>query len=120
MATREAVVLARFNDAIDRHDVQSAAEMMTADCIFEDTEPAPNGTRYGGREAFRKFFEDLFATTPGAAFEVEETFFLGDRAVQRWTYRWSGAGGLAGHVRGADIFRFRGGRIAEKLSYVKG
>jgi len=28
--------------------------------------------------------------------------------------------GKRGHVRGADIFRVRDGRVAEKLSYVKG
>ena len=41
---------------------------------------------------------------------------IASRAVQRWIYRWSDQG----HVRGVDIFRIEDGRIAEKLSYVKG
>jgi hypothetical protein len=28
--------------------------------------------------------------------------------------------GVAGHVRGVDLFRMRDGKVAEKLSYVKG
>ena len=45
---------------------------------------------------------------------------LGDRAVTRWTYRWVDQDGKAGHVRGVDVYRFREGKIAEILSYVKG
>jgi hypothetical protein len=32
-----------------------------------------------------------------------------------WCYSWDG-----GHVRGVDMFRVRDGKVAEKLSYVKG
>ena len=28
--------------------------------------------------------------------------------------------GMPGHIRGVDVFRVRGGKVAEKLSYVKG
>ena len=35
--------------------------------------------------------------------------------MQRWRYEWDG-----GHVRGVDVFRVRDGKVAEKLSYVKG
>jgi hypothetical protein len=40
---------------------------------------------------------------------------MGDRAVFRWHYSWGN-----GHVRGVDIFRVEDGKVAEKLSYVKG
>jgi hypothetical protein len=39
----------------------------------------------------------------------------GDRAVVRWRFD-SGSG----HIRGIDLFRVREGKVAEKLSYVKG
>ena len=39
----------------------------------------------------------------------------GDRVVQRWCYSWDG-----GHVRGIDLFTVAGGKVTEKLSYVKG
>jgi hypothetical protein len=40
--------------------------------------------------------------------------------VVRGHHRWVDASGLPGHVRGVDVLRVRSGRIAEKLSYVKG
>lgn len=36
----------------------------------------------------------------------------------RWRYRWSREAGQ--HVRGVDVYRIREGKVAEKLSYVKG
>jgi hypothetical protein len=38
----------------------------------------------------------------------------------RWTYHWIDDAGKAGHVRGVDVYRLRGDKIAEILSYVKG
>ena len=38
-----------------------------------------------------------------------------DRGVVRWLYRWVDADGTTGYVRGADIFRFRDGKIAKVL-----
>jgi hypothetical protein len=35
--------------------------------------------------------------------------------VQLWRYSWAD-----GHVRGVDVIRVRDGKVAEKLSYVKG
>ena len=51
--------------------------------------------------------------------EAEEVFATGDRCVVRWVYRWVREG-KPGHVRGVDLFRIADGRVAEKLSYVKG
>jgi ketosteroid isomerase-like protein len=63
---------------------------------------------------------DLFGNTPGAAFSEEESFVCGDRGVLRWRFDWTNEDGSAGHVRGADVLRFRDGKVCEKLSYVKG
>jgi ketosteroid isomerase-like protein len=88
-------VISRFNDVFNRHDVDGVMALMTADCVFENTLPAPDGAR----------------------FETEEVFGVGDRAVVRWVFRWDDQGG---HVRGVDVLRVRDGRVAEKLAYVKG
>ncbi|MEA2655219.1 MAG: hypothetical protein QOI23_584, partial [Chloroflexota bacterium] len=37
----------------------------------------------------------------------------------RWVFHWDNDG-IVGHVRGIDLFRMRNGKVAEKLSYVKG
>jgi ketosteroid isomerase-like protein len=106
----------RFNDAMNRHDVDAAMALMTDDCLFENTSPAPDGARYQGQAAVRAFWTDLFRSTPDARFEAEEVFATGDRCTVRWRYTFNGTS----HVRGVDIIRVRDGKIAEKLAYVKG
>lgn len=109
----------RFNEAFNRHDVDAVMAAMTEDCVFDSTRPPPDGERFVGRDAVRGFWEAFFARSPEAFFETEEMFAAGDRAVVRWIYRWV-RDGKSGHVRGVDVFRVAGGRVAEKLSYVKG
>ena len=61
------------------------------------------------------FWQEFFDGTPQARFETEEMVVAGDRAVVRWRFDWG-----SGHVRGIDLFKVRDGKVAEKLSYVKG
>ncbi len=116
-ATLEAV--SAFNDAFNAHDVERVMALMTEDAVFENTRPAPDGERHEGQAAVRAFWEAFFARSPRARFEAEEIFAAGDRCVVRWIYHWEREG-KPGHVRGVDVFRVRDGRVAEKLSYVKG
>ena len=119
----EAATLAtirQFNDAVNRHDLDAVMALMTADCVFENTYPPPEGERFEGHAAVRRFWREFFAASPSAAFEFEEEFGCGDRAVVRWLYRWVDTSGVVGHLRGVDLFRVRDGKVAEKLSYVKG
>lgn len=112
--------LQRFNDAFARHDVDAVMAAMTADCIFENTYPPPDGERHVGQAAVRAFWEQFFAASPHATFEAEDTFAARDRAVVRWRYQWVAQDGERGHIRGVDLFRVQDGKVAEKLSYVKG
>lgn len=114
-----AQVVDRFNEAFNRHDVDAVMALMTEDCVFENTRPRPDGERYQGQAAVREFWEQFFARSPDARFDAEEVFAVGDRCVVRWVYTWV-RDGEQGHVRGVDLFRVRDGRVAEKLSYVKG
>jgi ketosteroid isomerase-like protein len=118
-AVDSSAVVRQFNDAFNRHDVDAIMALMTDDCLFENTRPAPDGTRYEGQEAVRAFWQQFFANSPRARFEFTDLFAAGDRCVVRWTYHWVKDSG-AGHVRGVDVFRIRDGKVAEKLSYVKG
>lgn len=112
-------IVARFNEAFNRHDVDGIMALMTEDCLFDNTRPPPDGQRFEGQAAVRGFWEDFFGRSPAAHFDTEEMFACGDRCVVRWVYSWK-RDGKSGHVRGVDIFRVRNGRVAEKLSYVKG
>lgn len=116
-ATLEAV--RRFNDAFNRHDVDGVMALMTDDCVFENTNPPPDGATYRGQNEVRAVWQKFFAANPDALFEFEEVFASGNRCVVRWIYRKTKEG-KPWHLRGVDIFEVRDGKIAGKRSYVKG
>lgn len=104
-----------FNDAFNRHDVAGMMQFTSDDTVFENTHPSPDGTRYSGKQAVAKFWEDFFRESPNAHIDIEEIFGFGNRCVMLWKYTWGD-----GHVRGVDVFKLKDGLISEKLSYVKG
>ena len=112
--------LARFSAAFGSGDVDAIMALMTDDCVFEATGPAPDGVRHEGADAVRAVWVEVFGQTRDAAFTEEESYAGGDRGVLRWRFDWTGDDGTPGHVRGADVLRFRDGKVCEKLSYVKG
>lgn len=112
-------VVTDFDKAFGRGDVDAIMAMMTDDCVFENTYPPPDGERHVGQADVRQFWERFFGDTEAPRFETEEIFAAGDRVVARWRFTW-GESGSGGHVRGVDLFRVRDGKVAEKLSYVKG
>jgi nuclear transport factor 2 (NTF2) superfamily protein len=90
------VVLA-FNEAFNQHDVTSMMQLMSEDCVFENTEPAPDGTVYTGKAAVTQFWQDFFRESPQAHIDVEEAFGLGNnRCVMRWKYHWVDTAGNQG------------------------
>jgi len=105
----------QFNEAFNRHDVAGMIKLMSEDCVFENTDPAPDGTLYSGKEAVTRFWQDFFRESPQAHIDIEEIFGMGHRCIMRWKYSWG-----EGHVRGVDVFKVEEGLITEKLSYVKG
>jgi ketosteroid isomerase-like protein len=109
------IAVDRFNTAFNSHDVQAIMALMTDDCVFESTGPAPNGARYEGQKAVAAVWEDLFRNAPSARFDAEEIITTDDRCVVRWRYSFDG-----GHIRGVDVLRVRDGKVAEKFAYVKG
>ncbi len=113
-------VIRQFNEALNRRDVAAMMALLTADTIFENTYPAPDGTRYEGQASVRAFWTEFFTGAAQIELETEDIFAAGERGVMRWVYRWVDRDGQPGYVRGVDVYRVREGRIAEKLSYVKG
>jgi ketosteroid isomerase-like protein len=114
------VTVALFSTAFGSGDVDAIMALMSDDCVFESTGPAPDGDRHEGAQAVRAVWEELFATTKDARFTEEEAIVAGDRAVLRWRFTWTEPDGSPGHVRGVDVLRIHDGLVAEKLSYVKG
>jgi len=110
-------IIRRFNDAFQRHDATLLAELIAADCIIENSTPAPNGARLVGKKACLELWSRL-ATSPGMHFDLEETFIADERAVIRWRLRWGE--GESNSVRGVNVMRVRDGLIVEALGYSKG
>ena len=113
-------VVRRFNEALNAGDLSGMMACLTDDTVFENTEPAPDGERFEGKAAVGAFWKAFLASSAQARIEVEELVACGERVVMRWRYAWTDTSGATGHVRGVDVYRLRRGRIAEKLSYVKG
>ena len=113
-------VVLEFNEAFNRHDVPGMMKFMTEDCIFDNTDPAPDGSLFSGKEAVTKFWQNFFRESPSAHIEIEEIFGMGLHCVMRWKYTWVDAAGHEGHVRGVDVYKMKENLISEKRSYVKG
>ena len=107
-------VVETFGAAWADHDLDTALDLVTEDCVFDATGPAPDGRRHVGRAEIRQAWQAIFDDR-ASRFEAEDTFAAGDRVVQLWRYTWD-----TGHVRGVDVFRVRDDKVAEKFSYVKG
>ena len=104
----------RFGAAWNDHDLDAALALCTDDVTFESTGPAPDGERAEGKDAVRAAWAPIFENV-AAHFTTEDLFAADDRVVTTWSYGWGD-----GHVRGVDVMRVRDGKVAEKLSYVKG
>jgi hypothetical protein len=102
-AAAVADVVDRFNAAWNAHDLDAAIALISADCVFESTSPAPDGDRYVGPDAIRAAWAPIFDDT-NSSFTVERAFVAGDRLVQQWRYSWGD-----GHIRGVDVIGVRQG-----------
>jgi ketosteroid isomerase-like protein len=103
-----------FDEAFNRHDLEALAALVTDDCVFEDTTP-PDGRRLTGRDVVLEAWSEVMAGASEVRFMIEEMVTAGDRVFVLWRYSWGD-----GHVRGVDVMRVRGERVAESFAYVKG
>jgi ketosteroid isomerase-like protein len=109
-------ILQRFNEAFMQHDGSLLDGLIAEDCVMESVEPAPDGTRYVGRDACLEFWQRL-ANSRDGAFTAEDIVAIEDRGIIRWRYRFGP--GLSKSVRGVNVMRLREGLIVEALGYVK-
>ena len=52
-------VVIEFNEAFNRHDVAGMMNLMSDDCVFEETFPAPDGTVISGKEAIGELLQNF-------------------------------------------------------------
>jgi ketosteroid isomerase-like protein len=74
-------VVNRFNDAINRHDAAAVTALLSDDTVFENTGPAPDGTRVEGKAAVSSFWEKWLVANADARFEAEDVVVAGDRCT---------------------------------------
>jgi ketosteroid isomerase-like protein len=111
-----AEIIRQFNDALLLHDPNLLAELVADDCVMESIQPAPNGTRFEGRDACLAFWQAL-AAEQSTSFDLEDVVVAGDRAVIRWRFRFGE--GEENSVRGVNLMHVRDGQIVEALGYAK-
>ena len=109
-------VIDQFNRAFVQHDGSLLTDLVAEECVMESVEPAPDGTRYVGRNACLTFWQNLASSRDGA-FTVEDVVTSADRTTIRWRYRFGP--GLSQSVRGVTLMRVRDGMIVEALAYAK-
>lgn len=111
-----AEVVGRFIEAFQQKDPSAIPDLVAPGCVMEAIQPAPNGQRVEGYEANVAFWEAMVAD-PNGTFEVEDIVICGDRATNRWRYRFGED--EASSVRGVTLILVRDGKIAEALAYAK-
>ena len=110
-------ILQRFNQVFLSHDPAALPELVADDCVIENTQPAPDGSRHEGKAACVAVWTQI-ATAQGVHFEPEGIIARGDRGEIRWRLVWGAD--RASSVRGVNLMRVRDGRIVEAQGYVKG
>jgi hypothetical protein len=111
-----AEVIRQYNEAFRLHDPALLGGLLAADCVIEDTGPAPDGMRREGRAACLQRWAGL-AGDRGMQFTPEDVEVHGDLAIIQWHLRWGE--GPQDHVRGVNLMRVRNGEITEGKGYVK-
>jgi steroid delta-isomerase-like uncharacterized protein len=119
-------VIAKYNEAWNRHDVDAILAMHTEDSVFENHTSGGKGT---GKAAIRAILEAVFATFPDLHFEGRRLYACDDLVVQEWT-------AIATHTKpitrggrtyppsgkkiswnGMDVIPMRGGLVLRKDVY---
>ncbi len=95
-----AEVVQRFIAAFQHKNPAAIRHLVAPDCIMEAIQPAPDGLRVEGYEANVAFWQAMVAD-PNGSFEVEDVVISGDRATNRWRYRFGSGEGNS--VRGVTL-----------------
>ncbi|MBN1164083.1 MAG: nuclear transport factor 2 family protein [Candidatus Krumholzibacteriota bacterium] len=104
-----------------RHDLDEVIGLFAEEVVFESW----TGIRVVGKENLRRAWREWFSNHGGFRFIKED--LLVDEKQQKVLFRWrfegpsleKGGEGKFERRRGVDLLHFRGGRIAEKLTYSK-
>jgi ketosteroid isomerase-like protein len=104
--------------AATRNDLDAAGAYLHPEVEFHTYAESPSAGVYRGREAVRKYNEDLFAQFESVSFEVEEVLDAGEWIVVVSTQHAVPKGGQQEiSVRMTEVWTIRDGLLAERHSY---
>jgi ketosteroid isomerase-like protein len=115
-ARATADVVTRFIKAFQSRDASAIADLVAPDCVMEAMQPAPDGQRVEGFDDNVAFWTAMIAD-PNGTFEVEDVEIHGERAINRWRYRFGADAHQA--IRGVTLIMVKAGKISEALAYAK-
>jgi len=119
-------VIAKYNDAWNRHDVDAVVAMHTEDSVFCNH---TSGGEAVGPNAIRDIVKGVFATFPDITFESRRLYVRDGLVVQEWTATATHqnpvgySGGMLAPTgkkiswNGMDIIPIRGGKVSRKDVY---
>lgn len=111
--------LREFGAAWGRGDVDALMSYMTDDCVYSASVGPEPGKTYVGSDAVRAGFVELLAFDADAENREGDMWVHGDRGVAEWSCVFTNADGTTTEIRGCDLFRFEGDKIAVKDAYRK-
>jgi uncharacterized protein len=118
MSEENVELIRRAYEAVARSDLDTANSYMHPEVEFHTYARSPAAGVYRGREAVRRYNEDLFATFESIRFELNEIVDAGERVVVLSTQHAVPKGGQREmHVQIAEVWTVRDGLLAERRSY---
>ena len=118
--TVTANTLEQVLDAFNRHDLDAIMAFFSDDATMDfPKRPDPWGRRLVGKEQVREALAGRFKGIPDVHYGDDRHWVAGDRGVSEWTLTGTTTAGVAGGVRGCDLWEFRDGKIIRKDSYWK-
>lgn len=119
-------IMDRYQEAWNRHDVESILALHTDDTVFQNH---TSGGLAVGKEELRNMLQSIFATLPDLRFDTRRAYFRDDVAVVEWTATATHAheftrgaltvppSGKKMSWNGMDIIPMRDGLVARKDVY---
>lgn len=118
MSRENVEIVRRIYEAVDRGDLETANSYIHPEIEFHTYVHAPEAGVYRGKEAVRKYNEELFGQFESLRIEVEELVDAGDRVIVVTTQHAVPKGGQQEiEVHMAEVWTVRDLLLAERHSY---